>query len=354
MLTCQQIEEYKRVGALVVQNVISQDELEELRKVTDEFVEKSRAVARNNDIYDLEETHTSDRPRIRRIKCPELHHAAYRDLVHHRGILTALESLIGPNIRFDLGKLNMKDAGGGAAVEWHQDGAFYPHTNDDLAAVGVMIDAMELSHGPLMVIAGSHRGPVFDHHAEGKFCGAMDPERRDVDYATAVPLTGSAGSITIHHARTIHGSAPNTSNKQRRLLLLQYRAADAWPLLGFPQGWDAFEELLVAAGFDALSAIDGRTAMEAVDHERVDAMVLDYQLPDMTGLALMQEVHRRMPRLPVVMITGYADVRGAVAAMRAGVIHYLAKPFSNKELVAAIRAQSPSAGDALLGRSIDE
>jgi hypothetical protein len=157
-----------------------------------------------------------------------------------------LAGLIGPNIRFDLGKLNMKDSGGGAAVEWHQDWAFYPHTNDDLAAVGVMLDDMELSNGPLMIIPGSHRGPIFDHHADGKFCGAMDPDRRDVDYATALPLTGSAGSITIHHARTVHGSAPNMSNKKRRLLLLQYRAADAWPLLGFPAAWDVFEELLVA------------------------------------------------------------------------------------------------------------
>ena len=246
MLTSPQIAEYKRVGALVVQNVLSHDELKDLRRITDEFVERSRPVTRNNEIYDLEDTHSADCPRVRRIKCPELHHAVYRDVVSHRGILAALTSLIGPNIRFDLGKLNMKDSRGGAAVEWHQDWAFYPHTNDDLAAVGVMLDDMELSNGPLMIIPGSHRGPIFDHHADGKFCGAMDPDRRDVDYATALPLTGSAGSITIHHASTVHGSAPNMSNKQRRLLLLQYRAADAWPLLGFPGAWDVFEELLVA------------------------------------------------------------------------------------------------------------
>jgi ectoine hydroxylase-related dioxygenase (phytanoyl-CoA dioxygenase family) len=140
----------------------------------------------------------------------------------------------------------MKSAGFGAAVEWHQDWAFYPHTNDDLAAVGIMMDDMELENGPLMVIPGTHTGPVFDHHFEGKFCGAMDPARREVDYGAAVPLTGKAGSITVHHVRAVHGSAPNTSDRDRRLLLFQFRAADAWPLLGFPQGLEAYDALMAA------------------------------------------------------------------------------------------------------------
>jgi hypothetical protein len=62
----------------------------------------------------------------------------------------------------------------------------------------------------------------------------MNPDRKDVDYTMAVPLTGKAGSMTIHHARLVHGSALNTSKKPRRLLLHEYAAADAWPLLGVP------------------------------------------------------------------------------------------------------------------------
>ena len=86
-----------------------------------------------------------------------------------------------------------------------------------------------------MVIPGTHQGPIFDHHDdEGYFCGAIDPARAELDFARAVKLTGAAGSITVHHARTVHGSATNTSGRPRRLLLYQYRAADAWPLLGVP------------------------------------------------------------------------------------------------------------------------
>jgi ectoine hydroxylase-related dioxygenase (phytanoyl-CoA dioxygenase family) len=168
--------------------------------------------------------------------------------MRHPKIVACLQALWGPDIRFDTAKLNLKSAGFGAAVEWHQDWAFYPHTNDDLAAVGVMMDDMALENGPLLIIPGSHKDPVvYDHHGEdGCFCGAMDPGKKEVDYGAAVPLTGQAGSITIHHVRAVHGSAPNTSDRDRRLLLFQFRAADAWPLLGFPEGIEAYDRLMVA------------------------------------------------------------------------------------------------------------
>jgi len=246
MLTDAQKQEYDRVGAIVLPDVIAAADLAELRAVTDGFVERARQITQHDAIYDLEDSHTPAQPRVRRIKAPHLHHPAFARLVRHPGIVAALQSLWGPDIRFDTAKLNLKSAGFGAAVEWHQDWAFYPHTNDDLAAVGVMMDDMALENGPLLIVPGSHKGPVFDHHADGYFCGAMDPARKDLDYAGAVPLTGRAGSITLHHVRAVHGSAPNLSNRDRRLLLFQFRAADAWPLLGFPKGLDAYDSLMVS------------------------------------------------------------------------------------------------------------
>jgi ectoine hydroxylase-related dioxygenase (phytanoyl-CoA dioxygenase family) len=248
MLTQAQKDEYDRVGAIVVPEILSPAEVAELRTVTDGFVERARAVTTHDAIYDLEDSHSPEQPRVRRIKAPHLHHAAYAALVRHPKIVAVLQDLWGPDIRFDTAKLNLKSAGFGAAVEWHQDWAFYPHTNDDLAAVGVMMDDMELENGPLLIIPGSHKDPVVhDHHGEdGRFCGAMDPGKQEVDYRAAVPLTGKAGSITVHHVRAVHGSAPNTSNRDRRLLLFQFRAADAWPLLGFPEGMEAYDRLMVA------------------------------------------------------------------------------------------------------------
>ena len=79
---------------------------------------------------------------------------------------------------------------------------------------------------------GSHTGPIWDHHADGYFCGAVDPSDIKAEIDRAVPLTGSAGSMSFHHVRLLHGSAQNVSDRPRALLLYEYAAADAWPLMG--------------------------------------------------------------------------------------------------------------------------
>jgi ectoine hydroxylase-related dioxygenase (phytanoyl-CoA dioxygenase family) len=237
---------YERDGFIVVPDVLTSAEIEGLRRATDELVAKAGAVAANDEIYDLEESHSPAAPRVRRIKTPHLHHPHYAQAARHPGIVEVLQDLWG-TVRFDTGKLNMKSAGYGAPVEWHQDWAFYPHTNDDLAAVGIMLDDCGMENGPMMVLPGSHRGPVYDHHGpDGRFCGAIDPDASGLDVSKAVPCLGKAGSITVHHVRAVHGSATNFSGKDRRFLLFQYRAADAWPLLAFKDGIEKFDALLLA------------------------------------------------------------------------------------------------------------
>ena len=269
----EQVAAYQRDGFLVVHDLLDADEVAALRRVTDELVEQSRNVTEHDRVYDLEPTHSAQAPRVRRIKAPHAQHAVYDTVMRHPNILAVLQALVHPAIRFDTSKLNLKSAGYGAAVEWHQDWAFYPHTNDDLAAVGVMMDDMKLENGPLLCIPGSHRGPVFDHHdADGFFCGAMDPTRGDVDHTQAVPCTGRAGSISIHHVRLVHGSAVNTSDSPRRLLLFQYRAADAWPLLSQHQmDWARWQQLLLCGEVDAgqprCTAVPVRLPLPAAAHQ---------------------------------------------------------------------------------------
>ena len=246
MLSQAAIAAYRRDGFIVLPDIPTPAEVEALRRVTDEFVHNARKIAANDEVYDLEESHSQNEPRVRRIKAPHLYNPEYARTARHPKIVEVLRDLWG-TVRFDTGKLNMKSAGYGAPVEWHQDWAFYPHTNDDLAAVGIMLDDCAIENGPMMIVPGSHQGPIWDHHGpDGRFCGAIDPNRCEADLSRAVPCLGKAGSITVHHVRAVHGSATNFSGKERRLLLFQYRAADAWPLLGFAGGIEKFDELLLA------------------------------------------------------------------------------------------------------------
>ena len=140
---------------------------------------------------------------------------------------------MGENVSLKTSKLNTKYPDGGSAIEWHQDWVFYPHTNDDVLALGLMLDDVDLENGPLMVIPKSHKGPVLAHENEkGLFCGAINPFDPNFDFSKAVPITGKAGSMTIHHVRTLHGSAVNKSNRPRNILFYECNSADAWPLVG--------------------------------------------------------------------------------------------------------------------------
>ena len=242
MLTQEQVASYHDKGYIGVEGVLSAEEVEALRRTTDEFVEKSRAIAESDAVFDLEPDHSADSPKLRRLKSPVVQHEVYNQMLHHDRILDIVAQLIGERIRTNGDKLNMKSGAFGSPVEWHQDWAFYPHTNDDLLAVGVCIDDMTEENGCLLVIPGSHKGPIYDHHLDGHFAGAVTVD--DFDDAAAEKIELKAGGISIHHVRALHGSLPNTSPNPRRLLLLQYCAGDAWPMV-LPGDWESFGKSFV-------------------------------------------------------------------------------------------------------------
>ena len=232
MLTRDQREFYDVNGYLMVEDAVTPGQVQELRRIAYEFIERSREVTQSNDVFDLDEGHNRENPKLTRIKLPHKQHPLFWQTARSERILDVLQSLLGPNVLLQTSKLNTKAAGGGAAVEWHQDWAFYPHTNDSLLACGLMLEDVTEANGPLQVVPGTHKGPILSHHMDGVFCGAVDPADPLFDKSKIVTLTGKAGSMTVHHVRTLHGSAPNRSDRARLMLFYECHAADAWPLLG--------------------------------------------------------------------------------------------------------------------------
>jgi phytanoyl-CoA hydroxylase len=246
MISERDIEAYRRDGVIVVPEVLDGPTLARVRQVIAELVAGAADVTEHTDVYDLEPGHTREDPRVRRIKAPQKVHPIFDEIVRSKPVIDILTRLIGSGLRLHGSKLNMKSAKYGSPVEWHQDWAFYPHTNDDVLAIGVLLDDCDLENGPMLVTPGTHKGKVWNHHGEdGHFAGLIDPDLIKDEIARAVPCMGKAGSMSFHHVRALHGSALNTSDRPRNLLLYEVAASDAWPLMGV-KDFDEFNSRLLA------------------------------------------------------------------------------------------------------------
>lgn len=248
MIGEQEVQAYSRDGVIVVPDVLDNQILGRIRQVVAELVAGAAGITEHTDVYDLEPGHTPVNPRVRRIKAPHKVHAVFDEVVRSPQVIAILTALLGPGLRLHGSKLNMKSAHYGSPVEWHQDWAFYPHTNDDVLAIGVLLDDTDLANGPMLVSPGTHTGPVWDHHgADGRFAGLIDPDEIRPEIGRALPCMGRAGSMSFHHVRALHGSALNTSDRPRNLLLYEVAASDAWPLMGV-KDFDEFDSRLLAGG----------------------------------------------------------------------------------------------------------
>jgi len=99
----------------------------------------------------------------------------------------------------------------------------------------------------------------------------------------------------------------------------------------------AMEKVLVKAGYDVRSLMEGKKCLKAIHEHLPDVVLLDLVLADSDGLAILSEIKKVEPDLPVIMLTAFETVHTAVEAMKRGAFHYMAKPFDNDDLVAQIQ-----------------
>lgn len=95
--------------------------------------------------------------------------------------------------------------------------------------------------------------------------------------------------------------------------------------------------LLEDAGFKASAVDRGRMALQEISNQAPDLVLLDLNLPDISGIDVLRSV-RTHSFLPMIILSGYGKDRDRVQALEAGADDYMAKPFSPEELVARVRA----------------
>jgi signal transduction histidine kinase len=99
---------------------------------------------------------------------------------------------------------------------------------------------------------------------------------------------------------------------------------------------EVLEMRLAAMGFDVTASGDPARALEAIERSAFDVALLDLRMDPMDGITLMEAVHNRQPRLPVLIMTAHGTIETAVEAVQRGAFDYLTKPFVRDELRAKI------------------
>jgi two-component system response regulator FixJ len=99
---------------------------------------------------------------------------------------------------------------------------------------------------------------------------------------------------------------------------------------------EGLSALLTAKGYAVRLYATAEALLDAGPHGRPGCLVVDVRMPGMSGLELQRELKRRGETMPLVVITGHGDVPVAVAALKAGAVDFLEKPFDDDALLAAI------------------
>jgi two-component system KDP operon response regulator KdpE len=101
---------------------------------------------------------------------------------------------------------------------------------------------------------------------------------------------------------------------------------------------------LRARGYDVETAGDGRSALQVVDEQVPDVILLDLGLPDLDGVSVLERL-RSVSRVPVIVVSARTESDDKVEALDLGADDYVTKPFSIEELLARVRAATRRAGE---------
>ena len=233
-LTQSQKDQFWRDGVLIVEDAVSDVELANLREVFAGWVEESRSHTEDygetldgRPRFDLQPGHNAETPGLRRVQSPEEISEVYADVMRNARTVDVVADLIGPSLKFHHGKVNSKLPGTATKVKFHQDFPFQPMTNDDMVTALLFVDDVTLENGPLEVVPGSHKGPLYTLWHNGVFTGAVSDDVLAEHETNIIKCTGKAGSVCLMHSSLLHGSAPNLSDASRTLYITTYYAEDA-------------------------------------------------------------------------------------------------------------------------------
>ena len=220
---------YFEQGFVVAPGVLDREWLERMRSAYLSAIERSREVNESNEWFSLQADHCRDTPRVHRIeRLPDQDPEFWRFVVES-DLAKLAADIVGPDVIYRDSMINVKCPGDGGAVAWHQDLPFYPHTNTSTIQIIIALYDVPVEQGPVTVIDGSHKGPIYEHYdEEGNWTGKIKVADFDsIDWAKQVTLPCSSGDAVILHPLVVHSSGLNQSNRNRPYLIHGMSAVDS-------------------------------------------------------------------------------------------------------------------------------
>jgi len=219
-LTQAQIDFFWQNGYLKFGSLLTESELELYRGEYDRIFNEAdqRGGARN---LTATKNPSEAKPKQRMLQIINMCNLSipFRKLIQDKRILDVVQDLIGPNIMLFHDQALNKPAHTGGPVFWHQDNAYWKCRPATLLSCWMTLDDVDIHNGAMQVIPGSHLTPVW--HGSTDTTDSLI-EAGQIDTSKAVANNLPAGGIMFHHCQTLHYTAPNETDRQRRAFAIHF------------------------------------------------------------------------------------------------------------------------------------
>jgi phytanoyl-CoA hydroxylase len=223
-LTREQIDEFNVQGFLKYGKILKDDELPALRDEYDRLFAEARKTGHMRNLStannaDLKTQLEADTQMFQIMQMCE-RSIIYRRLVYDTRFLDIVENFIGANIMLFHDQALFKPAKAGGPVTWHQDNAYWRCRPANLVSMWLTLDDVDIHNGAMQVIPGSHLKPVW--HDKKQSEDILFDVSKHIDTSKAVVNELPAGGCMFHHCQTLHYTAPNTTDRQRRAFIIHF------------------------------------------------------------------------------------------------------------------------------------
>ncbi|CAL8125180.1 unnamed protein product [Orchesella dallaii] len=221
---------YKENGYILLDNVFSEKEIDQCGTAYDELFELKRSQE-----YNMEATwkgswnENSKNNSVLSIHNLQCHSSIFTKVLMNDNLLDAVSDIIeSPNILLHHTKAHIKPPEKGAPFPTHQDYHYFPYKNDSLVAVFVHLDDSDPDNGGLAIFPGSHLLGPQENKSDVPTNFYVDQETFAL--SKAKPVIAKKGQVLIFSYLLVHGSFPNVSSRNRRMLLIQLLSAEDTPM----------------------------------------------------------------------------------------------------------------------------